>query len=217
MDLRLPPSLLGISKRNFRFVFQASRCLIYKVQKFFCSPLFRECLFILPDLVSFVKLFFNFFRSFSCSESLNLNFSKLFVRFRWPTGQLIYNTTSASPCQQVFSSFVNFIRKRFKKPVRRSACGGPPSQAALLGYHFQEILSIPFAQKLSLVFVHPIHYSSHLCSDIPHDNPQQAREPCRLLRIDNHTAQFWPDRLDSFKRTAREINPCKRRLEEVYS
>ena len=135
MDLRLPPSLLGISKRNFRFVFQASRCLIYKVQKFFCSPLFRECLFILPDLVSFVKFFFNFFRSFSCFESLNSNFSKLFVRFRWPTGQLIYNTTSASPCQQVFSSFVNFIRKRWKKPVRRRACGGPPSQAALLGYH----------------------------------------------------------------------------------
>ena len=135
MDLRLPPSLLGISKRNFRFVFQASRCLIYKVQKFFCSPLFRECLFILPDSVSFVKLFFNFFRSFSRFESLNSNFSKLFVRFRWPTGQLIYNTTSASPCQQVFSSFVNFIRKRFKKPVRRRACGGPPFRTALLGYH----------------------------------------------------------------------------------
>ena len=87
--------------------------------------------------LSFVcqALFLTFFEVFSRFESLNLNFSKLFVRFRWPTGQLIYNTTSVSPCQQVFSSFVNFIRKRFKKPVRRSACGRPPSQAALLGYH----------------------------------------------------------------------------------
>ena len=132
MDLRLPPSLLGISKRNFRFVFQASRCLIYKVQKLFCSPLFRECLFILPDLVSFVKLFFNFFRSFSCSESLNLNFSKLFVRFRWPTGQLIYNTTSASPCQQVFSSFVNFIRKRCHSLLADRAAGPPHVYVTLL-------------------------------------------------------------------------------------
>ena len=129
MDLRLPPSLLGISKRNFRFVFQASRCLIYKVQKFFCSPLFRECLFILPDLVSFVKLFFNFFRSFSRSESLNLNFSKLFVRFRWPTGQLIYNTTSASPCQQVFFIFCEFYSQKVQKTCPAQSL----RQAALSG------------------------------------------------------------------------------------
>ena len=62
-----------------------------------------KCFLILPDSLSFVKLFFNFFRSFSCSDSLNLNFSKLFVRFRWSIGQPIYNTTARSLCQQLFS------------------------------------------------------------------------------------------------------------------
>ena len=146
MDLRLPPTYFWVSQKEFQvrissislFNLQGTKNLLppsalARLEGF--AALLRGCLFILPDSLSFVKLFFNFFRSFSCSELLNLNFSKLFVRFRWPTGQLIYNTTHAAPCQQVFSAFVNFIHKRWQTPARRRDCGTPPARAALSEYH----------------------------------------------------------------------------------
>ena len=140
MDLRLPPTYFWVSQKEFQvrissislFNLQGTKnlCLqrffvprvnfIRKLTKvptakvFLSAHLSVKCLFILPDSLSFVKLFFNFFRSFSRSESLNLNFSKLFVRFRCPCGQLIYNTTVRSPCQQLFSTFLTHYSKSFK-------------------------------------------------------------------------------------------------------
>ena len=125
MDLRLPPTYFWVSQKEFQvrissislFNLQGTKnlCLqrffvprvnfIRKLTKvptakvFLSAHLSVKCLFILPDSLLFVKLFFNFFRSFSRSESLNLNFSKLFVRFRCPCGQLIHNTISKSLCQ----------------------------------------------------------------------------------------------------------------------
>ena len=140
MDLRLPPTYFWVSQKEFQvrissislFNLQGTKnlCLqrffvprvnfIRKLTKvptakvFLSAHLSVKCLFILPDSLSFVKLFFNFFRSFSRSESLNLNFSKLFVRFRCPCGQLIYNTTARIPCQQLFSTFLTHYSKSFK-------------------------------------------------------------------------------------------------------
>ena len=48
-----------------------------------------ESFFILPHSVSLVKNFFNFFRSFSTSNSVFEALSKLFERVRRPFEQLI--------------------------------------------------------------------------------------------------------------------------------
>ena len=119
-----------------------------------------KCLFILPDSLSFVKLFFNFFRSFSHSESLNLNFSKLFVRFRCPCGQLIYNTTPGSPCQQLFSTFLTHYSKSFKLLRCFFHCGGRLSETAYIEYHYLIELSTKFFHFLSTFFLrHAVIYA----------------------------------------------------------
>ena len=119
-----------------------------------------KCLFILPDSFLFVKLFFNFFRSFSCSDSLNLNFSKLFVRFRWSIGQPIYNTTVGSPCQQLFSIFLIDYSKSFKSSWRFFRCGGRLSETAYIEYHYLIELSTKIFHFLSTIFLrHAVVYA----------------------------------------------------------
>ena len=66
-----------------------------------CS-LSDESLFILPRSASFVKNFFNFFRSFSTSNKFFIALSELFEQVRHPSGQLIYYTASKITCQHLF-------------------------------------------------------------------------------------------------------------------
>ena len=117
MDLRLPPTYFWVSQKEFQVRISSISLFNLQGTKLLSAHLSVKCLFILPDSFLFVKLFFNFFRSFSRSDSLNLNFSKLFVRFRFPCGQFIYNTTVRIPCQQFFSTFLIDYPKKFQFAV----------------------------------------------------------------------------------------------------
>lgn len=129
-------------------------------QSFLNAHLSVKCLFILPDSFLFVKLFFNFFRSFSRSDSLNLNFSKLFVRFCLPCGQLIYNTTVRIPCQQLFSTFLTHYSKSFKLLRRFFRCGCRLSETACIEYHCLIELSTKIFHFLSTFFLrHTVVYA----------------------------------------------------------
>ena len=117
--------------------------------------------FILPQLFSFVKHFFKFFQTFSCSHS-----QVLAVLSAALVDSLIMLPHSFSLVKHFFSSFSNF----FVLVLGKTRWWAPSFWTAHRGYHFRNLLSSSFFKRQT--------------SLIPSWNPQPLlpqgfQSPCR--------------------------------------
>ena len=80
-------------------------------------------------------------------------------------------------------------------------------------------MSIPFAQKLEIFFVHPSQPKPAWVHRLifPNYNAEQACESSCLPLAHDHAAQLLPCRLDALQRAARKVNARQRCLEEVHT
>ena len=107
--------------------FSSSMCFTVQLSRFFAS-LSRVSLIILPNRFLFVKNFFSFF--------------KLFCQFLAPRlKQLCYITMSFLSCQELFSSFFNFLRHGFVSFLRTLSYYHLFQRLSSCFLYFSEIIS----------------------------------------------------------------------------